>query len=370
MGPGAAGRRVRRPHRLPRLGTPPGPGRLAALLRAGGPRWCAAGARLARPGDPARNPGLPLTAGRFRLRHAGPGQRCHHPGRHTRTAGGLAAGRGARREDRRLRAERARGRLRRGGHAHARHAGGRWLASGRQQNLDQQRWPGRLLPHLRQDRPGRRRTRHQCLHRRRRRARPGQQRPYRGDGAAPAGHAALRRLPARGRRPGRPGQRRFQAGHADAGHLPCLGGRRRAGHGPACLRRGGGAHAAAPPVRPDAGRLPAHAGAPGRDECPHRCGGHAHLPRRLAARLQHHAGRGHPGLHGRRRQRQAHRDRERPEGHRHGAADVRWPRRARRRGRRAPVPRHPCAAHLRRRQRGATADSGQTRPEGRPGRTP
>src|SRR5690606_37225632 len=30
------------------------------------------------------------------------------------------------------------------------------------------------------------------------------------------------------------------------------------------------------------------------------------------------------------------------------------------------VPRHPCAAHLRRRQRGATADSGQTRPEGRP----
>ena len=226
------------------------------------------------------------------------------------------------------------------------------------QNLDQQRRYRRLLLRVRQDQPERRHARHQRLHRRCEHAGSGRLAPYPCDGASPAGDAAVQRLHrarhgAAGRR-----KRRLQAGHAHAGHLPRIGGRRGPGHGAPRVGRGCAPRPPAPHVRPDARRLSAHAGQDRRDG---RAGGQrraAHLPRGLAARHR-------PGARHRRSSHgQDDRHRKRPACDRHGAAVARRAGRGSGQQGRVAVPRHPLAAHLRRRDRGAATDHRQGRSAG------
>ncbi len=109
-------------------------------------------------------------------------------------------------------------------------------------------------------------------------------RAHRGDRAAPAGAAALHRLP----HPVEPAHRRagrgLQGGDAHARRVPHLGGGGGTRHGAPRARRGPAARHRAADVRAAAGRLPAHAGQAGADGHHHRQRRAADLPRRLAAR--------------------------------------------------------------------------------------
>ena len=198
----------------------------------------------------------------------------------------LPAARGARRGDRRLRAVRARRRLRRRRRWRcAARVDGDDVRARRREDLDLQRRHRRLLRRVRPHR------------RRRQGARgisafivdagtPGFEIAERIDVIAPHPLARLRfddcRVPAGAahRRRGRG----LQGRDAHARRLPHLGRRRRARLRAPRARRGAAARDHAPDVRPDAGRLPAHAGQARADGDHHRQRRAADLPRRLAAR--------------------------------------------------------------------------------------
>ena len=268
-----------------------------------------------------------------------------------RAEGALPAARGARRGDRGLRAVRARGRLRRGGDAvraraptatttcsTARRPGSPTAAS--PTSTSSSRAPAK--------RPGARGI--SRLHRRCRHAGLRDRRAHRRDRAAPAGAAALRRLP-------RPGRRSASARAGEGFKVAmrtldvfrtsvaaaALGFARRALDESAAARHARAACSAQ--TLADFQLTQAKLAQMATDDRQRRA---AHLPRRLAARPgpPRHA-RGGDGQDGRHRRRAA--------GHRRGGADVRRPRRRQRAAGRAAVPRDPRAAHLRGRDRGAAA---------------
>jgi acyl-CoA dehydrogenase len=143
----------------------------------------------------------------FRPGDAGPGQRAGHPVRQPRAEDRAAARRGRGPHHHRLRAVRARCRLRRGGHEHQRHRlGGGWRLDGVKTWISNAGLADHYVVFARSgEAPGC--TRHLGLHGPGRHAGAGRQRAHRRDRAAPAGHAAPERLPRR-RRPllGEPGQ--------------------------------------------------------------------------------------------------------------------------------------------------------------------